>query len=82
MKASKSDPVGLAAEAVSLAEDGLAELPMSPCVRDLHRRVAALKSVLRGDARDVLTREQHRKLANDAMALACEVMDWRSRAAG
>jgi hypothetical protein len=82
MSSRKKSPLTFAVEAVSLAEDGLLDLPMSPAVRDLHRRVAALKSVLHGTVCDILTRQQHRKLAEDAVALATEVLDCRSRAAG
>ena len=82
MNSWQRSPITVAAEAVSLAEDALAPLPMSAYVRDLHRRVAALKSILHGVARDILTAEQRRRLAKDAMALASEVSDCRSRAAG
>jgi hypothetical protein len=71
-------PIDLAAEAVLVAEEGLADLPTSPRVRDLHRRVAALKSVLRGVAREVL-RPHHRRIASDAVRLAGEVLDCHRR---
>jgi hypothetical protein len=82
MKSPKRSPIALAVEAVSLAEDGLADLRESPYGSDLHRRVAALKSMLHGVVRDILTREQHRRLAEDAVALASEVLECRRRAAG
>jgi hypothetical protein len=72
----------IAAEALRLAEDELSELPKSPRVGDLHRRVAALKSVLHGVVREILTGEQHQRIASDALALASEVFSYRSRAAG
>ncbi len=77
----KRAPIDLAAEAVLVAEEGLADLPTSPRVRELDRRVAALKSVLRGVAREVL-RPQHRRIASDAVRLAGEVLDCRRRVAG
>jgi hypothetical protein len=74
-------PIAIAVEALSLAEDRLADLPMSPHVRDLHRRVAALESILHGVVRDILTGEQHRRVAEDALALVSEVLDCRISAA-
>lgn len=82
MNSRKGSPIAIATEALRLAEDGLVDLPMSPHVRELHRRIAALKRVLHGAVRDILTREQHRRLAQDAMALANEVLNVRSLAAG
>jgi hypothetical protein len=72
---SRKSPLSVAERALMLAEDGLVGLPTSPHMRDLHRRVAALKSILHGVVRDVLTQEQHRRIAEDAVALASEVLD-------
>jgi hypothetical protein len=78
----KTTPIDLASAALSLAEAGLASLPRTPRACDLHRRVAALRSILHGVVRDVLTPEQHRRVAQDAAMLMDEVATCRSRAMG
>jgi hypothetical protein len=73
------ESVAVADEAVRFAEDELVGAPRSADVEDLRRRLAALKSVLRGFVLAILTHEQHRQLANDAVGLAAEATSHRIR---
>jgi hypothetical protein len=73
----RESPIEVAAEAVRSAEEGLVELSLSPEVRDLQRRVSAVKTVLMGIVRVLprLTSAQRERLAKDAVALADRVWE-------
>ena len=79
MRSPESDPITVATEAVRLAEGELVGVPCSAGVAELRRRLAALKSVLHGFVLAILTHEQHRRLANDAVRLAAEATSHRIR---
>jgi hypothetical protein len=73
----KKNPISIAVEALNLAEDSHVALPQSPDMRQLHRRMLAMRSVLHGLARDIprLSADQREKLVRGAMALAREVSE-------
>ena len=81
MNSLKKSPITIVAEAVARAENGLVDLPLSPDVRDLHRRVSAVKTVLFGIVRAIptLSVKQREGLAATAVALADEVAARRMR---
>jgi hypothetical protein len=79
MSSQKRSPVAIASEAVARAEKALADLPLSPDVRELHRRVSAVKTVLFGIARSIptLRARQREQLGYDAVVLMNEVLEVR-----
>jgi hypothetical protein len=81
----RPSPLGIAADALSEAEDSLVGLPPSNEVRDLQRRWYALRTVVHGivvERVPMITPAQETKLMESAVRFAKEVAEVRRRLKG
>ena len=71
--------LGVAADSLDKAEEGLDDLPLTPRVRELQKWRLALLTVLHGIMRDVprITDDQRDEVITRVEALAAEVADIR-----
>jgi hypothetical protein len=82
MKAHKPSALGIAAEALSEAEENLVGLPVNQEVRDLQRRWYALRTVVHGvvvERVPTITPAQESKIMERAVSFAKEVAEARRR---